>query len=176
MKPLKVKDLALGMMASIAEETPYHYLKEPNRKTCVLPVNYKQNIQNIMCAGNGWFEEFSRLIDTEEYLDSHFAWEIKFSGALQEAIEEMGKEMKYNYIFDRLEVEFTPEEIESILSKFTKPTRNILNHFSRLVVDRIYSREYQEQYHDYSAMAVQTMKEWNKAKEENPDFVPERKY
>ena len=88
MKPLKIKDLALGMMASIAEESPYHYLKQPERKTCVLPVNYKQNIQNIMCAGNGWFEEFSRLIDTEEYLDSHFAWETKFAGAIQESIEE----------------------------------------------------------------------------------------
>ena len=174
MKAMKVKDLALGMMASMAEESPYIYLREPNKKTCVLPVNYKQNIQNIMCAGNGWFEEFSRLIDTEEYLDSHFAWEIKFAGALEEAIEELGKTIKYNYISDSIEIEFTPEEIEAILSKLTKPTRNILNHFSRLVGDRIYSREYQERYHDYSAMAVETMKEWNKAKEENPDFVPQR--
>ena len=48
MKAMKVKDLALGMMASIAEESPYQYIREPNRKTCVLPVNYKQNIRFIM--------------------------------------------------------------------------------------------------------------------------------
>ena len=63
MKPLKIKDLALGMMASLAEESPYHYIKEPNRKTCVLPANYKQNIQNISAAIMMWFLTFSQITD-----------------------------------------------------------------------------------------------------------------
>ena len=92
MKPLKIKDLALGMMASIAEESPYHYLKQPERKTCVLPVNYKQNIQNIMCEPNGWAEKFSNLIDIEAYFKDHFRWELMLSISIKEAVEELKKE------------------------------------------------------------------------------------
>ena len=171
-KPLSLKNLSLGLMASIAEESPIIYYKQPDRKACVLPASFKQNIQNIMCADNGWLEEFSELINVEDYLDDHFGWELEFATTLEKTIEELGKTFKYDLKRDSITIEFTAKEVEEILSKFPNKTRNVLNHFSRLVRDRIYTREYLERFHDYSALSVQRMKTWNEAKLRDPNFTP----
>ena len=171
-KSLRKQDLALGMIASMAEESPIIFLGNPDKKMCVLPASYKQNIQNIMCANNGWLEEFSVLIDTEEYLADHFGWELEFSMALEQTIKKLGKSFEYDFKGDMIKIEFTSKEVEDILSKFSNKTRNTLNHFSRLVRDRIYTRQYQEEYHDYSAIAVERMKMWNEARLNDPNFSP----
>ena len=135
-------------------------LRDRNIKTIMIPVNYKQIIENIMCAGNGWDERFSVLINAEEYFDDHFVWEMKFAITLQEVLKEMQKPYKYDFVGDRLLIQIKQEQVDEILAKYpSKKLNDVMGHFANLFVDYIYTREYQENYHDLSAAAIKRMKE-----------------
>ena len=64
------------------------------------------------------------------------------------------------------------EQFDEILSKYpSEKLRNIMDHFTNLVVDFIYTREYAENYHDYSAITSAKIREINKNKIE--DRIPQ---
>ena len=66
-------------------------------KNAVIPVDYKQRIENILCAENGWKEKFSILIDTDEYFQDHFAWEQKLAIQIKNILQQIGKNYEYNF-------------------------------------------------------------------------------
>lgn len=157
-KTLTLKQFSYLFLASLANNSPIIDLKNKNNRVCVLPANFKQNIQNILCAENGWKEEFSYLIDTDSYFYNHFAWESAFASTLKQTITDLKKDYVYDMAQDCIRISFSQKEVDSILSRFPKARQAEADHFARLVGDFIYSREYQEAHHDHSALAVKYMK------------------
>ncbi|MBR3891807.1 MAG: hypothetical protein IKJ30_07065 [Bacilli bacterium] len=171
-KTMDIKDFTYLFLATLADNSKIINLRDKKIRTIHLPVNYKQIFENIMYAGNGWDEEFSIFIDTEEYFDDHFAWEEKFASALKETLIELEKPYKYDFVNDRLLIDMKQEQVDAILAKYpSEKLRNIMDHFTNLVVDFIYTREYAENYHDYSAITSAKIREINKNKIE--DRIPQ---
>ena len=167
-KCMEIKDFTYFLLAKLANKSQIINLRDKNIKTIMIPTNYKQVIENIMCAGNGWDERFSILIDKEEYFDNHFVWETKFAVTLQEVLQEMQKPYKYDFIGDRLLIQIKQEQVDEILSKYPgRKLNDVMDHFANLFVDYIFTREYQENYHDLTAAAIQRMKAIKAKRNEN---------
>ena len=149
----KFAKLFLGILAKNSKN------KNNNCKTIELPNNYKQNIENILCANNGWCNKFSQLINIEEYFEDHFFWELKLSICIKKILEDFNKEIKYNLEYDFLEISFSLEEIEMLLKDQDEELINLMIHFTDLLTDLIYTRIFQEEFYDYSANAVKKMHE-----------------
>ena len=63
---------------------------------------------------------------------------------LKEVLQELDKEVEYDIVNDRLYIDFTQEEIDSILAKFQdKKINDKMDHFSNLVVDFVFTRGYE---------------------------------
>lgn len=157
-KVLDIKDFVYLLLATLAKNTKIIDSRDKNKKIISLPIQYKQIIENILCADNCWNEKFSILIDIEEYFRDHFVWEIKLAAALKEALIGLDKTFEYGFEVDQLFICFTQDEINTILSRYQdEELKKVMNHFANLLVDFIYTREYQETYHDYYASAVRKM-------------------
>lgn len=155
---LEMKKFVYLMLAMLAKNSKIIDLKDSDRKIVPLPVNYKQIIENILCADNGWKDEFSILIDTEEYFEDHFGWEFRLSTTLKQVLSDLKKDFRYDFENDRLLIDFTTDEINSIISNYEdKNLLDVMEHFTYLLVDYIYTRSFQERFHDYSASAVKKM-------------------
>lgn len=179
-KVLSLKQFTYLFLATMAEQSKIIQLN-PNKKDileCCIPATYKQNIQNIMCEPNGWAEKFSTLIDVEQYFDNHFTWEDLFSLQIEEALETLGKDYVYDFSTDTIRIEFTKGEVECLLKKFSKPAKENMDHFARLVGDFIYTRQYREQFHDLDAKSVQFMHNLSEKRYRQPkefeEFVQEK--
>ena len=158
-KALSIKDFTILLITTMANDSKRIDLINQNNKVAVLPVDYKQRIENILCAENGWKEKFSVLINTEEYFEDHFEWEQQLSQQIKKCLKQMNKNFEYDFERDSINISFTQKEIDSVLSKYKDENiKSIMKHFVALISDYIYSREYQEQFHDYSSRSVQYMK------------------
>lgn len=152
---IKLTDFVSLLFATLACNSK---IKDKNNKIVFLPANYKQIIENILCADNGWRDEFSCLIDMDDYFEDHFDWEFRLSLVIKNMLFEMNKSFDYNFECDLLLFSFSKEEIEKIMNSFQNDKlKNIMNHFANLLVDYIYTREYQKKFYDYSAVAVKKM-------------------
>ena len=154
---LKLKDFVYLLLATLANN------EEPNIdgiKKAKIPANYKQIIENIMCAENGWKDKFSMLISIDDYFNDHFYWELELAASIKEVLIELNKNVEYNLENDELIIYFTQTEIDEILNKYDNDEiKEKMTHFASLLVDFIYTRHFQEAFYDYSAMAVKKMKE-----------------
>ena len=169
-KVLTIKQFTYLFLATMAEQSKIIQLDPKNKDilVCVLPATYKQNIQNIMCEQNGWAEKFSTLIDVEQYFDNHFHWEDMLSLQIEDALETLGKKYEYDFFTDTIRIDFSKGEVEVILQKFPKSAQENMDHFARLVGDFIYTRQYQEQYHDNNARSIKYMHELSEKKYREP--------
>lgn len=162
-KTLTLNDFTILMIATLADNSKIIDLVDQDKKIAVIPVDYKQRIQNIMCAENGWKEEFSTLINVNDYFEDHFAWELKLSMQIKEVIEQLGKNFQYDFLRDCINISFTQNEIDYLLSNYENDNlKNTMVHFTSLLIDYIYSREFQERFSDYSSRSVQFMKRQKK--------------
>lgn len=158
-KTLDLRDFAILLIVTLADNSKIINLMDSDNKVAVLPVDYKQRIENILCAENGWREKFSVLIDTKEYFNDHFIWEHQLALEVKNILQQMGKNFEYNFVCDSINIPFTQKEIDLILSKYKDENiKSLMNHFVNLISDHIYTREFQEQFHDYSSRSVQYMK------------------
>ena len=169
-KVLDLKKFTYLFLATMAKKTPIIQLDAKNKHIldCRLPVNFKQNIQNIMCEQNGWAEKFSNLIDITEYFYDHFAWERKFSRAIDEVLKELNKKCTLDIECDSISIDFTEKEVNLILSKFPTPLKDNMNHFANLVADQIYTREFEEHFNEMSATSRKYMRDLYNARYHNP--------
>ena len=155
---LDIYDFVLLLLATLAQNSRIIMLEDKNKKVVSLPVQYKQIIQNILCADNNWREKFSILIDTEEYFKDHFMWEQKLSLALKKVLSDFNKTCVYDFEDDKISIFLTPNEINKILFLYQdEELKSTMDHFANLLVDYIYTREFQEKYHDYYASSVSKM-------------------
>jgi len=157
-KVLNLKDFVYLLLGTLAKNSQIIDLEDTNKRVVALPVRYKQIIENILCADNGWKERFSCLIDIEEYFDNHFAWEMKLSIELKQALIDLNKSYEYDFEYDKLRISFTKEEVDAIMSKYQDEEINDkMDHFTNLLVDYIYTQEFQERFNDYYASTVEKM-------------------
>ena len=168
---LTVKQFTYLMLASMAENSTIIDLKRPNIKICALPSNYKQCIENILCAPNRWKEMFSKLIDVEKYFDDHFAWERELSKNIKQVLTELKKEIKYDLRSDNLLIEFKQNEIDVILKQFRMVRQCEMKHFSNLITSGMYQRWHQHEIFDYSARAITKMKEIKESQQKPVGFI-----
>lgn len=153
-KTLSIEEFAELMLASLAAKDR----ENENIKRAKLPANYKQIIQNIMCACNGWSEKFREFIDANEYFYDNFYWEFTLVNAIELFLIKLNKKYTYDFKTERIIVEFAEEEIKKIYEKYPEYMCENMGHFTNLLIDYIYTREYQEKFIDYSAAAIKTMK------------------
>jgi len=157
-KTLSINEFVYLLLATLAQNSRIFDMKDRSKKIISLPIQYKQIIENILCADNGWKEKFSVLIDTEEYFENHFAWEQKLALTLKQTLIDLNKTFEYDFEYDKLLISFTQEEINMILSQYpNEGLKNIMEHFANLLVDYIYTREFQEKHYDYYASTVSKM-------------------
>ena len=156
---LSLNDFTILMIATLADNSKFIDFANRDKRIAVIPVDYKQRIENILCAENGWKEEFSILINIDEYFEDHFAWEQQLATQIKAIIERLGKNFEYDFLGDSINISFIQKEIDFILSNYKDENmKNIMNHFTSLLSDFIYSRTFQEEFHDYSSRSVQHMK------------------
>ena len=156
---LSLNDFTILMIATLADNSKFIDFANRDKRIAVIPVDYKQRIENILCAENGWKEEFSILINIDEYFEDHFAWEQQLATQIKAVIERLGKNFEYDFLGDSINISFIQKEIDFILSNYKDENmKNIMNHFTSLLSDFIYSRTFQEEFHDYSSRSVQHMK------------------
>ena len=160
-KGLDITNFTYLMLATLANNSKI--TNEFNEKVAYLPYNYKQIIENIIYAENRWKEIFSNLIDIDEYLDDHFEWELIFSKTLIEVLNNLNKQVSYDIINDRILIPFKQEEIDLIMNKYQDiELKNHMIQFISLLTDYIYTREFQEEFYDYSASTIKRVKELRK--------------
>lgn len=157
---IKIEDFVYLLLGTLGTKPQIIDLTDKNKIIVSLPSNYKQRIQNILCAENRWKEMFSSLIDIEEYFDDHFVWETKLANTLKNVLEEMKKEITYDFERDSLIITFTEQEVKDIINRYkSEELKNTMDHFTNLLTDYIYSREFQEEHYDYYASSVKKMHE-----------------
>lgn len=158
-KTLSLKRFSILLIVTLADNSKVIDLINRDNRVAVIPVDFKKRIENILCAENGWKDRFSVLIDTDEYFDDHFAWEQQLALQIKNVLQQMNKKFEYDFVRDSINISFSQKEIDEILSHFKDDNvKNIMNHFASLISDYIYTREFQEQFHDYSSRSVQYMK------------------
>lgn len=165
-KTLSINKFATLLIASLADNSRVIDYNNLDNKVAVIPADYKQRIENIICAGNGWQNEFSPLININEYFEDHFAWEQQLATQIKIILKKMGKKMKYDIENDSIKISFSQKEVDSLLSNYKdNKVIQIMDHFVSLMGDVIYTREFQEEFHDYNAKSIQYMKKMKKNKE-----------
>lgn len=175
-KVLSISDFVYLLLATLAQDSGIIDLKDKSKKIVTLPIQYKQIIECILCAENGWKEEFSVLIDIKEYFDDHFMWEQKLGITLKQVLVDLNKNIEYDSRYDKLLICFTDEEIKMIFKKYPdEELKYVMNHFASLLVDYIYTRKFQEEYCDYYALTVAKLHNMNKQHDGDKNLNAENK-
>ena len=147
-KTLSIDDFTNLLIATLAYNTQIIELNDCNKKIASLPLDYKQRIEKIMYTENEWNEEFSILINTDDYFKNHFNWEQQLAMQLKKITS---KKYEIDFLRDCINITLDQEEVNAILSKYSDNnlTRTML-HFTTLLTDYIYSREFQEISNNYN--------------------------
>lgn len=165
---LSLEHFVTLMLIYLARKTQIIDLRNPNKKYACIPFAYKEIIQNILYAENRWKDMFSCLINVEEYFDDHFLWENKMSIALECVLKKLGKNVECDFEKDKLLIVFTDEELNELMKKYNnRNINNRMDHFTNLLNDYIYTREFKENFHNYSAKSVEKVRLLNQKKIEN---------
>lgn len=155
---LSMEDFTILMLGMLAKNSKLKDLNNPDNKIACLPFNYKQIIENILCANNAWKDKFSLLINIDDYFYDHFSWEMSLSFMIEEVLKKFDKEIKCDFVNDLFKIEFSSAEVNDILNKYNNEyLLDTMNHFTSLLTDYIYTRHFQERFCDYSARAVKKM-------------------
>lgn len=149
-KAMEIKDFTCLLLATLADKSRMINLNDNNIRTISLPSSYKETIEKIMYQGNGWDEEFSVLIDVNEYFDNNYKWEEKFARCLEETLEELDKKVEYDLVYDMINIDFKQEEIDEILKRYQDEEINdVMDHFANLVKDYVFTRRYKAMKKDF---------------------------
>jgi hypothetical protein len=136
-----MKNFVLLMLADLASKSKIHYFNN-NIKIACLSTNYKEIIEDIMYEGNGWGIEFASLIDIYSYYEKQQDWEQELGCTIQEVLEELNKELRYDFEYDNIEIDFKEEEIDSIKNNYDEETLEVMDHFTNLMSSPIFDRRY----------------------------------
>lgn len=85
-----LKGFVTLLLADLASKTRNIWTE--NTKYAFLPMDYKNRIEQIMYAENGWGIKFSKLIDINEYYEKQRQWEDNLGEVLSETLSELKKD------------------------------------------------------------------------------------
>lgn len=158
-KVLSLNDFLTLLLVHLANNSEWVDKNNPKNKYACIPFAYKEIIQNILCAENGWKEKFSVLINVDEYFDNHFIWEMNMSDSLDTLLTDLGKTVVPDFQRDQFVIAFTDSEVSQIMKKYSDvDTNDVMEHFARLLNDFIYTRRFKEEFINYSSKSVEHMK------------------
>ncbi len=148
---LTLHAFVLLFLAKLADNSLSIDYRQLNIKSANIPFNYRERIENILCANKSWRDNFAVLINLKEYFEDHFFWEEELANEILNVVNELGKKIDFNIVSEYMSIDFSEKEISDILKRFDKYTVSQMDHFVNLLLDAIYSREYLETFFDYSA-------------------------
>lgn len=156
---MKIDDFALYFLARLTKAQCVIDLNDKNSVIISIPSNYKDTIEDILNSNDSWKEEFSCLIDMEEYFMDHYAWEKKFAVSLEKIFNILGKKAEYNLQSDTMNIRFTKEEAKVMLEETDNPELNsIMDHFVNLVQAYEYTRDYKKFKENFDASVLKMKK------------------
>ena len=159
---LSIHDFAELMLAMLAKSSESVFTKDNVQYNIIyIPFNYRERIENILCADNGWKEKFSTLINVDEYFEDHFWWEERLASEIINFAKARKKDISCDIYTEHIIIIFTETEIKEILYRFDTENIKQMRHFTALMVSRIYGRRHKEQIFDHSAKSVAKMKKMN---------------
>lgn len=165
-KCLSLYDFVTLMLIHLAKKSQIIDMRYQDLKYACIPFAYKEIIQNILCAENRWKEMFSTIINVNEYFDDHFRWETLMSNTLDKVIKNMNKTVIVDFVRDKFIITFTDDEINNLIKQYpNEKINNSVDHFTNLLNDYIYTREYKENFYDYSSRSVEKMRILKKKEE-----------
>ena len=138
-----------------------------NKKIFIIPFNYRERIENILCTDNGWRKRFSCLIDINEYFDDHFYWEEDLAKTIKNVVEEYGSEITFDIVNENMSIAFEKEKIQDGLKQYDNFIIDRMKHFASVMMSHIYSRHYKEEFVDYSSRSSAKMRELNEKRIQN---------
>ena len=122
------------LLACLANGTyPIVYIpKKKEKKSADLPVSYLTCIEKILTEQEfGYY--FAELIDFKTYYEHQLAWEDKLKKAISNYLKKNNKELNFNLEENKIQVEFTTEEIEEILASYDQISIEKMERFCRLI-------------------------------------------
>ena len=154
---ISIREFTVLFLVKMADVSRGINFNNPNLKTAYIPFNYRERIENILCANNNWKDEFSILINMEEYFEDHFDWERAFANEILKVTNELKKQLEFDIVSEYISITFSKDEIIKLLANYDRKTVKCMDHFVNLVLDVIYGREFQECYIDYTARTREKM-------------------
>ena len=158
---LPIYDFAKLFLAKLADNSDCVHLWETAEKYARIPFNYRERIQNIILSDNGWKEEFSVLIDMDSYLENHFVWEQELSYELIRVAKKFNQEFKVDMIGESIYLAIPEKKLNKILNNYDDVYVVLMDHFVNLVLDAIYTRDFQECFTDYTSISSEKMQDIN---------------
>ena len=140
---MDINNFALLLLADMASKSKIFYSDKQNSMTASLPLNYCEVIEKIMYEENGWGIKFAELIDIYSYYECQSDWEQKLSIIIAKVLKE--EKLNSNLILEHsyIEIQFTKAQIEEIRNRFDENTLMVMDHFSNLLGDNIFTRSWQ---------------------------------
>lgn len=151
---LSLYDFSTLMLIHLAKNSQNSSIGSQQISYASIPFSYKEIIQNILYTDNRWKEMFSVLIDVEKYFNNHFSWEEEMAYALNNVIKSLGKTIEVDFLSDKFKIAFTTEELDNLMKQYPDDNINhLMNHFTRLLNEHIFTRQYIENMDDKSNKA-----------------------
>ncbi len=140
---MNIDDFVLLLLARLSKSPKMIDLNGKNNVIVSIPSNYKDIIENILTSNEKWKNEFSVLIDMNEYFNDHYEWENKLAISLEKILTVLEKKLDYNLKTEMLEISFSKSEMDAILSEMNdEHLSSVMDHFVFLLHDFSYSRDY----------------------------------
>jgi len=137
-----MRNFIILLLADLASKSLIHHFDNSGIKTASLSTDYKRIIEDIMYEENGWGIKFATLINIYSYYEFQLDWERKFASTLKKVLVELNKKIEFDFENDSIRVNFTKEEIDTIKSKYDEETLSNMDHFSNLINNITFTRNY----------------------------------
>ena len=141
---MDMKNFVLLLLADLARKSEtIHCIDNQKLMVACLPLNYCEIIEKIMYEETGWGIKFAELIDIYSYYECQSDWEQKLSIIIAKVLKE--EKLNSNLILEHsyIEIQFTKAQIEEIRNRFDENTLMVMDHFSNLLGDNIFTRSWQ---------------------------------
>lgn len=136
-KPLNLADFVELLFVSLANKMSIM----GNRKPIFFPFEYLRIIEEIMYdEKSSWKIKFSKLIDSKRYYKNQSDWELDLGRVINKYL--MDKKVTYDFCLNYFSFDITPEEIETVLKKYDEKMIEIMEHFTNLLTDCCYERNF----------------------------------
>ena len=134
-------ELLLANLAYNSTDYSIDY-NRPELRTFYLSTEYNKIIEDIMYQENGWGIRFAQIINIHSYYEYQLDWEKKLSRTIEKVLKELNAEYYYDFEYNFIVIKLSTFEITRIRNAADKELTEIMHHFSNLVNDASFKREF----------------------------------